>query len=94
MDGMSLQQLVDVLDKNLVEVSPIVVAKRQAKHSTLESVVAKREVRNSTPDPPDVELKLVGKGIRTHGRTEAASGSCRTITGKKAAPASRVRKFH
>ena len=65
LDGMSLEQLVEVLDKNLVDLSPAVVAKRKSEH--LNSVVAKGRVRHSTPDSTH-ELKLVGKEMKTHPR--------------------------
>lgn len=80
MDGMSLEQLVEVLDKNL---SPAVVAKRQVRHSTPESVIAKRHI---TPESAHVELKLVGKEVKTHVRAGGkANYKLGTITtaGKK-----------
>lgn len=56
MDGMSLEQVVELLDKNLVELSPVVANgdTRRLRHSTPEMVRA------------GVKLELVGKGMKTH----------------------------
>lgn len=65
LDGMSLEQLVEVLDKSLVDLSPAVAPKRKPKHP--DSAVAKSLMRHSTPGSPH-ELKLVGKEMKTHPR--------------------------
>lgn len=65
MDGMSLEQVVQLLDRNLGELSP------------LDAHSSKRRVRHSTPDTAcnggndGGGLELVGREVKTHVKTGA-----------------------
>ena len=63
MDGMALGQVVELLDRNLTELSPINGGKTRVRHSTPEG--APQRDGGSAPQG-DGGLELVGKGVKTH----------------------------